>query len=96
MNVNIYKGDIGIKLRARVYYPLHNAAAARLYLQKPNGRVTLPATVVDVNEGIIEYVSREGDFHASGEYNIQANIVFKNGNQVSGSSHKFFVRNYLD
>ena len=90
--------DIGIQLRAHVYYPLHDAACAKFILRPARSQslCELPADIIDVNEGVIQYISQEKDFETPGEYRIQAHIVFKDGSQLTGAVHKFKVHEFFE
>jgi len=96
-DTHISVGDTGVVIKACVYHPIYDAAAVKFLLKNPRrGLCEITAEVSDLQKGIIKYVSRTGDFDRAGEYTIQAQVIFNDGHQLTGSSHKFTVHNYFD
>ena len=89
---HINQNDIGVELRARVGYPLHDADCVKFLVNyPPNSAKEIEAVIVDPNDGIIKYKSLEGDFQTPGNYHIQAKIIMKDGSVFHGSTHTFKV-----
>jgi hypothetical protein len=83
MASEIHVGDIGTILRVTIYdgteiVDVSNVDSKTIYLQKPTG-ATLTKTAVyytDGTDGIIQYVTEDGDLDQAGTWQIQAKIDF--------------------
>jgi hypothetical protein len=97
-DTHISVDDVGIHLRVNVYYPLHDASCAKLIMKRvrPKQQKTVAADIIDVNEGVLQYTTAAGDFSEPGEYVIQSQVIFNDGAQLTGATHKLKVHDFFD
>jgi hypothetical protein len=67
-----YVGDIGVKLEFTINIGLSEIEKALLYVLKPDGRKEV--WECEKGEGVIFYVTKEGDFDVAGTYQLQLYI----------------------
>jgi hypothetical protein len=67
----IYVGDIGVKIEMSVNIDVSLISLAKFVCRKPNGRTVEWVAQIDATNGILYYITQEGDLNISGEYKIQ-------------------------
>jgi hypothetical protein len=91
----IYNGDIGARLVVDTEnHTLDPTTTLTLTMKKPSGTiVTLspPAGGIDYATGIITYPTIAGDLNSAGEYRIQVNAVFSDGDILKSNIDTFNV-----
>lgn len=97
MSSEAHVGDIGTQLimtvkEEGVAVDISTATQLILYMRKPNGvTYTLtPSFYTDGTDGIIKYLTVDGDLNAPGTYKLQAKIVI-GGSTYSSSVLSFIV-----
>lgn len=89
---NIYKGDIGTRLRTTLNVDLVGYDTIDYNIKKPSGIiVTKPCEIEDEANGIIYYDVISGDLNEVGSYALQANIIFNSGNKNFSVTKTFIV-----
>lgn len=82
-------GDIGTAIIVNTKEDLTTATLIELKVKKPSGtEVVWPGTIYELTK--IRYIIQEGDFNESGEYQIQAYVVFPAWEGL-GETSKFMV-----
>jgi len=89
----IYVGDIGITFRVSTSLDLTTASVTKLKVGQPSGTaVEWTATVYGAaTDGVLQYVSVDGDFPAAGFYKVQAYVELNSGEKFYGETVNFTV-----
>lgn len=98
----IHYNDIGTALRATikdengVVVDISEATSLIMKMQRPNGVVVLKESSLtgDGSDGIMEYVTEDGDLDAIGTWTIQGYVVLPTGSWHS-DLHEFKVHRNL-
>lgn len=98
----IHVGDIGTSFELTVYdddavVDISTALDLKVLFLKPDGTVLTKSGVVltDGTDGVVQYVSVDGDLDTAGRWEVQARVQLSTGTW-SSDTHKFKVYANLD